>query len=123
MRYVFNISKLHDLLTFSPPHHTKATNRKLIDESVGARHFALWHGEMEPGGTAEFHVHDEMEQAFIVLEGEGLFRVGDQEYRLGGGDIIFIPSKQPHQITSVGDNTLKYLIVWAPPPSSNPWQK
>jgi hypothetical protein len=67
MRYVFNISKLHDLLTFSPPHHTKATNRKLIDESVGARHFALWHGEMEPGGTAEFHVHDEMEQAFIRL--------------------------------------------------------
>ncbi len=123
MRYVFNIRKLHDLSTFSPPHHTTTTNRKLIDESVGARHFALWHGEMEPGGMAEPHAHEEMEQAFIVLEGEGVFRVGDQEYRLGGGDIIFIPSKQPHQITSVGDKTLKYLVVWGPPPSSHPWQK
>ncbi len=39
---------------------------------------------------AEPHVHNEMEQAFIVFEGEGLFRVGDQEHRLGEGDILFL---------------------------------
>jgi uncharacterized cupin superfamily protein len=81
MRYVFNIERLHEILTFSPPYHTKTTNRRLIDESAGARHFALWHGGMEPGGMAEPHAHEEVDQAFIVLGGEGLFRVGDQEYR------------------------------------------
>jgi quercetin dioxygenase-like cupin family protein len=116
MTYLFNVNKLHNLSTFSPPHHTKTTDRKLIDESIGAKHFALWHGEIEPGGTAELHAHKDMEQAFIVLGGEGAFKVADIEYRLGKGDIIFIPINQPHQITSVGDRSLKILIIMAPPP-------
>lgn len=124
MGSVFNINKLDEIPTFSPPHHTKTTDRKLVDETTGARNLALWHGEIEPGGVADLHVHEEMEQAFIVLEGKGSFMVEDQEYTLGEGSIIFIPAKQPHQVTSVGDRTLKVLIVMAPPPSSmEAWQK
>jgi len=124
MGCVFNINKLDEIPAFSPPHHTKTTDRKLVDETIGARNLAVWHGEIEPGGVAELHVHEEMEQAFIVLEGKGAFMVGDQEYTLGKDSIIFIPAKQPHQVTSVGDSTLKLLIVMAPPPSSMAaWQK
>jgi len=124
MKYVVNINELQGMPTFSPPHHTKTTDRKLIDETAGAQHFALWHGEVEPGGMAETHVHEEMEQAFIILEGEGLFKIGDQEHRLGKGNIIFVPVKHPHQISSVGDTTLKLLIFMAPPPTSfEAWQK
>jgi len=124
MGSVFNINKLDGIPGFCPPHHAKTTDRKLIDETTGARNLALWHGEIEPGGVAELHVHEEMEQAFIVLEGKGVFMVEDQEYTLEKDSIIFIPAKQPHQVTSVGDRTLKLLIVMAPPPSSMAaWQK
>jgi quercetin dioxygenase-like cupin family protein len=124
MASVFNINKLDELPAFSPPHHTKTTDRKLVDETTGARNLALWHGEIEPGGVADLHVHEDMEQAFIVLEGKGRFMVEDQEHTPGEGSIIFIPAKQPHQVTSVGDRTLKVLIVMAPPPSSmEAWQK
>lgn len=124
MGYVVDINKLDDIPAFSPPHHTKTTDRKVIDETTGAKRLALWHGEIEPGGVAELHVHEEMEQAFIVLGGKGIFMVGDQEYTLGENNIIFVPAKLPHQVTSVGDSTLKLLIVMAPPPSSMAaWQK
>jgi len=124
MRYVFNINELQDIPTFSPPHHTKTTDRKLIDETAGARYFTLWHGEVEPGGIAELHVHEEMEQTFVVLEGECLFKVGDQEYRLGKGSIAFAPAKHPHQLSSIGDTSLKLLIFMAPPPASlEAWKK
>ena len=119
MKYVFNINELQDIPTFSPPHHTKTTDRKLIDEAAGAQHFTLWHGEIEPGGVAELHTHEEMEQTFIVLEGEGLFKIGNQEYRLGKGSIAFVPAKHPHQINSVGDTSLKILIFTAPPPPAS----
>lgn len=115
MKYIVNINELQDIPTFSPPHHTKTTDRKLIDEATGARHLALWHGEIEPGGIAETHIHEEMEQVFVVLEGEGLFKIKDQEYKAGQGNIIFAPAKHSHQIISVGGTTLKLLIFMAPP--------
>ena len=124
MKYVSNLNELQDIPGFSPPHHAKTTDRKLIDEEAGAQHFALWHGEVEPGGTAEPHFHEEMEQVFIVLEGEGLFKIGDQEHRLGKGNIVFAPVKCPHQVTSVGDTALKVLIFMAPPPGGfEAWRK
>lgn len=119
MKYVVNVNELQDIPTFCPPRHTKTRDRKLIDETMGARHFALWHGEIEPGGMAETHIHEEMEQVFAVLEGEGLFKVGDQEYRVGKGGIVFAPAKHSHQIIPVGDSTLKFLIFNAPPPATS----
>ena len=124
MKNIFKTNELQQIPTFSPPHHTKTTDRRLIDEAVGARHFALWHGEIEPGGMAEAHIHDEMEQVFIILGGEAIFRIGDEEHRVGKDAIVFIPPKQVHQVTSVGDKTLKILIFMAPPPASlEAWQK
>lgn len=124
MKNIFKINELQQIPTFSPPYHTKTIDRKLIDEAAGAHHFALWHSEMEPGGMAEAHIHDEMEQVFIILEGEALFRIGDEEHRVGDDAIVFIPAKQVHQVTSVGDKTLKILIFMAPPPASlEAWQK
>ena len=122
--YIVNLDQLQGIPTFSPPHHTKTTDRKLIDENEGARNFALWHGEVEPGGMAELHVHEEMEQAFIILGGECLFKLDDQEYRLGKGNIFFVPPKHPHQISSVGTTALRVLLIMAPPPASpKTWQK
>jgi mannose-6-phosphate isomerase-like protein (cupin superfamily) len=124
MKNIFKTDDLQQIPAFSPPHHTKTTDRKLIDETAGACHFALWHGEIEPGGMAEAHIHNEMEQVFVILEGEALLRIGDEQHRVGRDDIVFIPSKEVHQVTSVGDKTLKILIFMAPPPASlEAWQK
>lgn len=118
MKYIFKIGELQHISSFSPPYHTKTKDRKLIDETAGASRFALWHGEIEPGGIADAHVHDEMEQVFIILEGEALFRIEDEEHRVGKDDIVFIPAKHVHHVTPVANNTLKMLIFLAPPPDS-----
>jgi len=123
-QYIVNLNQLQDISTFSPPLHTKTTERKLIDETKGARNFALWHGEVGPGGMVELHVHEEMEKAIIILDGECLFKLDDQEYRLGKGDIVFVPPKYPHQLSTVGTTTLKTLVIMAPPPASlKEWHK
>jgi quercetin dioxygenase-like cupin family protein len=116
MKTVFNLNALGDIPSFSPPHHSGTIDRKLVHEETGSKHMAIWYGEIEPGGVADEHFHEEMEQAFYILDGECLFRVGDQEHRLGKGSLAFVPAKQPHKVVSVGEAPLKLLIIMAPPP-------
>ncbi|MBT3367716.1 MAG: cupin domain-containing protein [Nitrospina sp.] len=124
MKHVFDVNNLDGMPAFSPPHHTKTIDKKLVYEETGARNLAIWHGEIEQDGVAELHVHEAMEQAFYVLDGEAKFRIGGEEQKVGEGNLVFIPRNTSHEITSVGDTELKILIVMTPPPSSaGAWKK
>ena len=124
MKNIFQVNELGEIPSFSPPHHTKTIDKKLVFKETGARNLAIWYGEVEPGGGAEMHVHTEMEQVFYILEGEALFKLAEEEYSLGKGHLIFVPQHLPHQITAVGHTILKVLIIMAPPPySMESWEK
>jgi quercetin dioxygenase-like cupin family protein len=124
MKTIFDLNHLGDIPVFSPPHHTKTADRKLVHDQMGAKAMAIWSGEIEPGGVADEHLHEEMEQAFYILDGECDFKLGEETKRLGPGHLIYIHTKVPHRVTSVGKATLKLLIIMAPPPSSlEAWQK
>jgi mannose-6-phosphate isomerase-like protein (cupin superfamily) len=118
MKYVFDLNEIESIPAFSPPHHTTTKDRKLVDETIGAKNLAIWHGEMGAGGKADPHVHEEMEHAFFVLDGEAIFRFGEEERRVGKGCLVFVPAKLPHELTSIGQVPLKVLIIMAPPPES-----
>ena len=124
MKNVFDVNKLDEMPTFSPPDHTKTIDKKLVCEETGARNLAIWHGEIGPDGMAEMHVHKRMEQAFYILDGEARFEIDGEEHRVRKGNLVFVPQNKPHQMTSVGDTALKVLIIMAPPPSSmEAWKK
>jgi uncharacterized cupin superfamily protein len=51
---------------------------------------------------------------FLILEGEGELRFGDQKYRIGKHDVIACPTGGPataHQIINTGSTTLRYLSL------------
>ncbi len=116
MKKVMNLNDLEGLPCFRPPGHSGTLNHRLAHRGNGAGNLAVWHGEIEPGGEAEEHVHEHMDQAFYVLEGECLFKLGGEEHRLGKGGFVFIPPRTPHRIVATGPRNLKLLIMMAPPP-------
>ena len=118
MKYVFDLDEIESIPAFSPPHHTTTKDRKLVDEAIGAKNLAIWHGEIGAGGKADPHFHEEMEQAFFVLDGEGMFKLGEEEHRVGKGCLVFVPLKLFHEVTPIGEAPLKLLIIMAPPPES-----
>ena len=66
----------------------------------------------EKGGPP-LHIHNNQDEVFFVLEGEYLFRVGEEMHRLKTGDTIFLPRKVPHtfaQLTEKG----KVLFLFQP---------
>lgn len=124
MKLVFNLNEIEGMPAFSPPHHTESKDRKMVDETIGAKHLSIWHGEIGPGGIAELHFHEEMEQAFLILDGEAIFQLGEEEHRLGSDNLVFVPAKKPHRVTPVGDVPLKLLMIQTPPPVSfDIWKK
>ena len=118
MKHVFDVNNLDGMPAFSPPHHTKTIDKKLVYEETGARNLAIWHGEIEQDGVAELHVHEAMEQAFYILDGEARFEIDGEQHKVRKGNLVFIPRNTPHEMTSIGNTALKILIIMAPPPFS-----
>ena len=51
---------------------------------------------------------------FLILEGEGELRFGEQKYRIRKHDVIACPTRGPataHQIINTGSATLRYLSL------------
>jgi uncharacterized cupin superfamily protein len=68
---------------------------------------------VEPGYKAyPFHVHHQIHELFVILEGEGEYRFGAERYRVKAGDVLAAPTGGPevaHQIINTGKSALKYL--------------
>jgi mannose-6-phosphate isomerase-like protein (cupin superfamily) len=59
------------------------------------------------------HYHHNQDEWFFVREGEFLFQVGDDRFRLRAGDSIFAPRKVPHAFANVSERgTL--MIIYQP---------
>jgi quercetin dioxygenase-like cupin family protein len=83
----------------------------------------LWQGDhamvglncLESGQTQNLHAHDGADKFYFVLEGSGLFTVGDEEADAGVGSLIIAPSGIPHGVTNNGHERLSILVSISPP--------
>ena len=100
---------------YAPPGHHGTVNVRLIEKDFcGTFEMAL--GILEPGGTAERHVHDVEYQVLYVLEGLCDVELGDdQAVECGPGTVIEIPPKVSHFVASKGETPLKILVLYSPP--------
>lgn len=104
------------LPTYSPQQHEGTVNRRLVGRETGAAHVEVVLGVVQPGGKAEMHQHDDLEQVIYVLEGRAAVRVGDGErFEVGPGQLLFFPPTTPHEIVVVGDQAYHALVIYAPP--------
>jgi quercetin 2,3-dioxygenase len=56
-------------------------------------------------GGPPLHIHPNQDEIFFIREGEYKFQVGSEQYRLGVGDLVFLPRNVPHtfaQLTETG---------------------
>jgi uncharacterized cupin superfamily protein len=72
-----------------------------------------------PGKRAfPYHAHHQTQELFVILEGEGTYRYGGEEYPVKAGDVCAAPTGGPetaHQLINTGAVPLKYLGI-----STNP---
>ena len=88
---------------------------RLVDEADGAKnvdvHINLINVDSGPGPT---HYHAKAENIYVVLEGNVEAIVEGKKYRLGPGEVAFIPPGVRHQAGNCGDNVARVLEIYAP---------
>ncbi len=60
------------------------------------------------------HVHAEEDEMFYVLEGEHIVECGEEEFRLGPGDLVFLPRGVPHSQRRVVPGEGRFLVLASP---------
>jgi len=110
------IENLAQLPVYAPAGHIGTENARLVCKEQTGGVFEMVHGTLAPGGHAARHSHAEAYQAMYVLGGAADVALGDAPARrCGAGDIIRIPSGLAHEVTSLGPDPLRLILVYAPP--------
>lgn len=91
------------------------SRRARFSAAIGASKLGYNLTELPPGKSqCPFHSHRVEEEMFLILEGEGELRFGDQRYPIRKHDVIACPTGGPevaHQIINTGKTALRYLAL------------
>ncbi|MCC6371012.1 MAG: cupin domain-containing protein [Bacteroidia bacterium] len=60
------------------------------------------------------HRHLHHSEHVVVIEGQGLMKLGDKNFIIKKGDVIFIPKNTVHSVKSTGEIPLKVISVQSP---------
>jgi quercetin dioxygenase-like cupin family protein len=88
----------------------RATRQILIGPEENAPHFHMRYFAVQPGGhtSLDQHPHD---HGVYVLHGRARLRLGDEEYELHAGDVVYIPGNEVHQFFTLGEEPFGFLCV------------
>ena len=91
------------------------SRRAQFSAGIGARKLGYNLTVLPPGkAQCPFHSHRNEEEMFLILEGEGELRFGDQRYTIRKHDVIACPTGGPevaHQIINTGSVDMRYLSL------------
>lgn len=64
---------------------------------------------VRPGETITAHQHEDMEEVFYFLEGNGIMQIGQEEVRVAPGDRIIVPIQTAHVLTNTNNTEMKFI--------------
>jgi len=104
-----NFKNISDALQFAPEKMKKngifETDRFFCDTYC-----------FEPGQEQAPHTHAGQDKVYYVLEGSGVFKVGDEERDLGAGEIALAPAGSNHGVVNRSQQRLVTLVFVTPKP-------
>lgn len=84
-----------------------------IGPRIGMRQLGCMLTVVPPGKRAfPFHNHHVIEEAMVILAGDGTYRLGSETYPVRAGSVIAAPAggrDTAHQLINTGDKELKYI--------------
>jgi mannose-6-phosphate isomerase-like protein (cupin superfamily) len=86
---------------------------KAVGEQTGGC-FDFFEGTAAPKAGPPEHIHHQNDEAFYVLEGEFLIKIGDRLLKATPGTFCFVPRGIAHTWQNVGTQTGRMLSLFTP---------
>ncbi len=67
--------------------------------------------DLDPGSSIGYHIHENDEEMYQVLSGNGLYSDNGRDVEIKRGDVMVCPRGEGHSITNTGDAPLIFLAV------------
>jgi mannose-6-phosphate isomerase-like protein (cupin superfamily) len=80
------------------------------DLQVGRVQMINW-AKLNVGNKFAQHYHEDMQEIFIIVNGEAEITVGIETTILRGGDTIIIDHHEVHQMKNIGSEIVEYLAI------------
>lgn len=75
---------------------------------------ALWEFTTKKGDEPHDHIHDDMDEIFIILEGRLMVRCGDDAFDVHEGGFVYLPRGIQHGYTIHNDGPVRFLGISTP---------
>ncbi len=69
---------------------------------------------LDPGAEVGLHLHEQEEELYVVLEGEGTGQLDEQRFAVGPGDAWLCKAGHRHGVVASARAPLVFLAVLAP---------
>lgn len=88
----------------------RATRQVMIGLEEGSPNFHLRYFAVQPGGytSLDQHAHD---HGAYVVHGRARLRLGEEQYEIAEGDVVYISGQEIHQFFTLGDEPFGFLCV------------
>jgi len=91
--------------------HVKSTERyDLYDVELDHLTVSITH--MHPNQETKGHSHDDLEEVYIFLEGEGEIQIDTEKMPVKPNDIVTIKPGAFHKVYNPNDTRLKFLSIF-----------
>ena len=103
-----------DIKMFSNP---GVVSRQLLNpENSGSERVTITEVHLVPGAVQPRHMHNNSEQIWYALKGEGKILLSDdREIEFHTGDVVRFEDKDIHGLKNDGNSDFIYISVTAPP--------
>lgn len=105
-------------LEFVPAGHEDKDNPGVIkkvlfnrDDLVNGRVQMINWAKLPPGKSFRRHYHEDMEEVFVMIEGEARIRVDEEEAVISRGDSVLVPARSTHKMFNDTSSDVIYLVV------------
>ena len=90
---------------------------------IQACNFSLGYVTLEPnGGQVPWHSQPQ-EEVYFVLAGTGEMCLGSERRTLAGGQAVYIPGGEFHQLTNIGCQPLTFIYCYGPAGDVAHWRQ
>jgi len=104
-----SVKRTHEVEAKNVAAGQDTTIQVLISAQEGPN-FAMRKFSMKSGGGMPLHFNT-VEHEQYVLGGRARIGIGEQEFEVQGGDVVFIPEGIPHFYENIGDEPFEFLCI------------